>query len=73
MAKILLLALVALAIFWIFFSRQKGQPTPGGKPSGRGEKMVTCAHCGLHVPESESVAADKRHFCCDEHRKLGAS
>ncbi len=73
MAKILLLALAALAVFWIFSSRHRGQSTLDGKSARSGEKMVTCAHCGLHVPESESVAADGRHFCCDGHRKLGAS
>jgi uncharacterized protein len=35
--------------------------------------MVTCAHCHLNVPESESVASDGQHYCCDEHRQLGSS
>jgi len=71
MAKILLLALVALAIFWLFFGRHKRPSDRGSKPSAKVERMVVCAHCHLHVPESESVVADGRHFCCDEHRKLG--
>ncbi|MEI6416040.1 MAG: PP0621 family protein, partial [Pseudomonadota bacterium] len=35
------------------------------------EKMVVCAHCHIHVPESEAVTADEHHFCCEEHRQLG--
>jgi uncharacterized protein len=72
MAKILLLALAALAIIWFFSGRHKGRPANGGRPSGTAEKIVVCAHCRLHIPESESVAADGHHFCCEEHRKLGA-
>jgi len=35
------------------------------------EQMVACAHCGLHVPESESVRGAGEFFCSDEHRRLG--
>jgi uncharacterized protein len=34
------------------------------------EQMVACAHCGLHVPESEGVRAGG-FFCSEEHRRLG--
>ena len=29
--------------------------------------MVACAHCGLHVPESEGVRAAGGFFCSEEH------
>jgi uncharacterized protein len=33
------------------------------------EQMVSCAHCGIHLPLSESVqGAGALHFCSDEHR-----
>ncbi len=35
------------------------------------EKMVGCAHCGIHLPLSEALAgADQRHYCCEQHRSL---
>ena len=34
------------------------------------ERMVACAHCGLHVPESEAVIVDGVGFCSPEHRRL---
>jgi uncharacterized protein len=38
------------------------------------EMMVSCAHCGIHLPLSEAlVGSDKRHYCCDEHRALRAT
>ena len=35
------------------------------------EQMVACAHCGLHVPESEGVRGAGGFFCSEEHRRLG--
>ncbi|MDD2989924.1 MAG: PP0621 family protein [Zoogloea sp.] len=35
------------------------------------EQMVACAHCGLHVPESEGVRGNGAFFCSSEHRRLG--
>lgn len=32
------------------------------------ERIVPCAHCGVHVPASEAVEADGRHYCSVEHR-----
>lgn len=41
---------------------------------GAAEKMVGCAHCGIHLPLSEALTgADQRHYCCEEHRALHAA
>ena len=45
-------------------SRQK---SPGDKPSVA--HMVVCAHCGLHVPESEAIQDGNKLYCSEEHRK----
>ncbi len=35
------------------------------------EKMVRCAECGIHLPESEALPAPgARHFCSEAHRSL---
>jgi uncharacterized protein len=40
--------------------------------TGGGERMIQCAHCGLHVPASESIAdATGVAYCSEEHRRLG--
>lgn len=33
------------------------------------ERMVTCAYCGVNQPVSESVLADGRYYCSQEHRR----
>ena len=45
-------------------SRQK---PPIGKPAVA--HMIVCAHCGVHVPESEAIRDDGKLYCCEEHRK----
>ena len=32
-------------------------------------KMVACDLCGTHVPESEAICEDGRHFCSEAHQK----
>jgi uncharacterized protein len=31
--------------------------------------MVACTHCGVNLPQSESVADGDEHFCCEAHRQ----
>jgi uncharacterized protein len=38
--------------------RPEAQPT---------EKMLQCAHCGVHFPASENVPANGRDYCCAAH------
>lgn len=37
--------------------------------------MVSCAHCGLHLPQTEALSGPggvaEQWFCSSEHRKLG--
>jgi uncharacterized protein len=40
---------------------------PPDKPATA--KMVACAHCGVHIPESEAVRDGDRHYCSEAHRR----
>jgi uncharacterized protein len=72
--KVILLVLALLLVYWFFWGQRKrdavDKPPEGNTPVSP-EQMVICAHCQLHVPESECVKAAGRHYCCEEHRKLG--
>lgn len=65
--------LVIVAIVWlafVLFKRWlagKNQPRsgPDGKPQ---ERMVKCAYCGVHVPESQALRRGEQTFCSPEHR-----
>lgn len=47
-------------------------PAPGAGPRDRAEAMVSCAVCGLNVPQSEALLAGPKAYCCEEHRRQGA-
>jgi len=70
--KLLVFVLVMIAVYWVRRSLSK----PGDRPSAaqprsktEPEKMLACAECGIHVPESEGVRDDQGFYCCAEHRR----
>jgi uncharacterized protein len=40
-------------------------------PTAAQEFMVSCAHCGVHLPQSDSVSAAGRFYCGEQHRIAG--
>lgn len=72
MGKLLLLLLLIVGGYLILRSMKtpsdRDRPPPAG-PAG--ERMVTCARCGLHLPLSDSIESAGRFFCSEEHRRLG--
>lgn len=76
MAKLLItLVIVVLALLWWFGKGRGGGaagPRGGANPPPRPRAMVACAHCGLHLPQSDALEGESgRHYCCAEHRRLG--
>ncbi|MBS0369617.1 MAG: hypothetical protein JSS57_10490 [Proteobacteria bacterium] len=83
MRNILLFVLFLLAVFYVRRALQPGPRREEGRdsvpeqgasqpPAGEIEQMVACAHCGVHVPESEGVTSGGHFFCSEAHRRLGA-
>jgi uncharacterized protein len=75
MGKFILLLFVALVGYLLFKglkarSRRDEQTKP--RRDLPAERMVACAHCGVNLPESDSVRVGERHYCSEEHRRLGA-
>lgn len=67
--KYLLLFAILGFVWWSFAKRNAGgDDKSSSNDEERSEKMLTCAHCGVHLPESEAVLADNRVYCCDAHR-----
>ena len=69
--------LVLFAVLYIAYLVWRHNRIEAGRPPSRGappalQQMVSCAVCGLHLPESDAVrGADGRFFCGQEHRLLG--
>ena len=68
--------LVLFAVLFIAYlvwraKRVEQRPPRGAQPPAPGtpQPMVSCAVCGLHLPQPDALrAGDGRFFCSQEHR-----
>ena len=69
-----LIAIVGLVIFLL--KRGKTQPEPAQPPTrnetaeSKGELIVPCKQCGIHLPKSEAIQEKDAFFCSEQHLKL---
>ena len=69
MKYILLLALGLIVVYWVLKRYHRRVPRPGTPPATGSEDMVRCAHCGVHLPRSESLTTQGKFYCTPEHRR----
>jgi uncharacterized protein len=78
--KVLVVLLALLLLVWLLFgsSRRRARqvrrdhpsaPAPGPTPPV--EDMVTCDHCGVHLPASLATQARGRSYCGVAHADAG--
>jgi uncharacterized protein len=69
MSRLLLLFVIAAVVYLLIRSyRRKSEAAAKEAVT---EDMVRCAHCGVHLPRSESIRAGDKFYCCAEHRDAG--
>lgn len=68
--KLILLALAAWIVYRLVKSYGRGIKREDAPKDETGENMVRCAHCGVHLPRSESIVSQGENFCTNEHRQL---
>lgn len=70
MAKILLIAVAFVAMFWLLRNHRR-RTGRDAQPSvdTRAEDMVACAQCGVHLPRGEGIMSGPRYFCSEEHEQ----
>ena len=68
--KYLLILLLVLVVIWaVKRGRAPKPPQTPAKPEGSApSEMVSCAHCGLHLPQEEAVSGQKGLYCSTDHR-----
>ena len=71
--KYLLLIVLVAVIWWIWSKRSPRSSGRRAPVAPDPEKMVSCAHCGVYLPQSDSVADDGAHFCSEAHRQAAKS
>ena len=78
---VLLLVLVG-ALAWLAVSRRQRPPdlppAPPSRPGSGGEQieapqaMVSCAHCGVHLPQADALFdVAGQPYCGEAHRQAG--
>ncbi len=73
--KYLIVLLVVVAVGWWLASRrpkavarrQQKQQQQQDKP----QAMLSCTHCGVHLPASEAVVDGSGSYCSEAHRLAG--
>ena len=63
MSRLIFLFAIAALVYLLLKSYRK---ETSAKPEP--EDMVRCAHCGVHLPVSESVRDGELYFCSAAHR-----
>ena len=75
MLKLLIIAVAVGLLLWLLFGRASRAPRrPDKRDVGSGaERMVACAHCGVHLPRSEALPVRGLHYCNAAHRDAGST
>ncbi|MBA4242940.1 Apq12 family protein [Pseudomonas sp. KHPS1] len=70
--RLLFWVAVIFAAIWIWrrFIRQPKRPRPS-EDKHTAPPMVRCAHCGVHVPQSQALSQDQRWYCSQAHLDQG--
>lgn len=78
MQAFLFLALILLVYFFIRFvlntiieAREKSQLNHQDSEPTQSLSMVRCAHCGVHLPQSEAYYDGLHTYCSEGHMKAG--
>jgi len=70
MSRLIFIFAIVAVVYWLLSAYRKRPAKPDElAPS---EQMVQCAHCGVHLPKSESLCVDEVHFCSDAHKRAHA-
>lgn len=69
MSKYLLLFGFLCVVWWIWRKSRTNRRNLDRRSVREVEEMVTCAHCGVNQPISESILVHGRHYCCLAHQR----
>jgi len=69
--KFLLFLAVVLAGVWLWRSGRAADAPPKrqAQEPPRPQDMVSCAWCGVHIPQSDAVAGRSGVYCCADHHQ----
>jgi uncharacterized protein len=69
MKYVILLLAVLAGIWWIRKQRPQNTGTQTSRPPSGPQTMVTCAQCGVHLPDCDAVHGLQGVYCSVAHRQ----
>jgi uncharacterized protein len=71
MGRLILIAIAVMIVVWLL-RRALAAPRSDHKEQDEQKgDLVSCAHCGVNLPKGEARSAGGRHYCSEEHWRLG--
>ena len=74
MTKLIVLVAAVVAIVWLLrraLAKPRNGDAPPQAPGDAKGELVSCAHCSVNLPRAEARSAGGRHYCSEEHWRLG--
>jgi uncharacterized protein len=66
-AKLILIAIAVWLLITIIKRYQASINASSQTPASKAQDMVQCAHCGVHLPQAESVTKAGKVYCSEQH------
>lgn len=66
--KYLFWAVVIVFVWWAWRRSRSSTQQPSAPAAPSPQDMVTCAHCGVHLPHNEAVSGQRGPYCSTAHR-----
>lgn len=63
-----ILIIAAIVLIVLIIRKLIGSSRPATRRVTDSGHMVQCAHCGIYIPESDSVPDGDRRFCTEAHK-----
>lgn len=64
---------IVIAFFWWAWRRSRSAAANQQPPAApTTQDMVTCAHCGVHLPHDEAVTGTRGQYCSTAHRNAAS-
>ena len=67
MSRLILIIVIIALIYWLLKSYSRKAHKQDEPP--KTQDMVSCAHCGIHLPKSESVLLEGKYYCSTAHSR----
>ncbi len=71
MSRLIFIIVLVVLVYWWFKSYRKKQlkQQPKQDEPAKAQDMVSCAHCSINLPKSESLSVDGKYYCCKAHSR----